>query len=194
MNLEAVNGCCRTGEGTVGKNDPGAESPAYSWGVIGAIGAAGAISPGVASELFTELSSFTKFRDRIDGLLRDLKASPADAKKLGEVAIGETQFGDPAWAEASGLYSSYQNVITELETLSKLLSDSIEGLGIAVLAAHTGYENLDDDIRDRMLAIKRGAEEHYEGEYNPVPNEGKQGGGQPTTTPQPSPTKETGSA
>ncbi|MFI5771736.1 hypothetical protein ACIA74_24990 [Streptomyces sp. NPDC051658] len=178
----------------MGQSDPGAESPAYPLSFLGAVGAMGAVSPGAAGELVTELSSFTKFRDRIDELLRNLKASPADAKKLGEVAIGKTQFGDPAWAEASGLYTSYQKVVTELETLSKLLSDSIEGLGIAVLAAHKGYENLDDDIRDRMLAIKRGAEKHYEGEYNPVPSEGKQDGGQPATTPQPSPTKETGAA
>ncbi|MFI6727256.1 hypothetical protein [Streptomyces atratus] len=158
------------------------------------MGAMGAVAPQAVGELVTELSSFTKFRERVEEILRDLKASPADTKKLGEVAIGKTQFGEPAWAEASGLHASYKKVVTELETLSKLLSDSIEGMSIAVLAAHKGYENLDDDIRDRMLAIKRGAEKHYEGEYNPVPNEGKQDGGQPATTPQPSPTKETGAA
>lgn len=178
----------------MGQSDPGAESSAYPLAVMGGMGAIGAVAPQAVGDLVTELSSFTKFRDRIDELLRNLKASPADAKKLSEVAIGKTQFGDPAWAEASGLYASYQKVVTELETLSKLLSDSIEGLGIAVLAAHKGYENLDDDIRDRMLAIKWGAEKHYEGEYNPVPNEGKQDGGQSATTPQPSPTKETGAA
>ncbi|MFE6681815.1 hypothetical protein [Streptomyces sp. NPDC057729] len=129
-------------------------------------------------ELVTELSSFTKFRERVDELLRDLKASPADTKKLGEVTIGDTQFGDPAWAEASGLHASYKKVVTELETLSKLLSDSIEGLSIAVLASHKGYENVDDDIRDRMLAIKSHTQEHYDGVYNPVPEEGKPAGGQ----------------
>ncbi|MEE1809593.1 hypothetical protein [Streptomyces sp. BE133] len=178
----------------MGQSDPGAESSAYSLGVLGGMGAVGAVAPGAVGELVTELSSFTKFRERVEEILRDLKASPADAKKLGEVAIGKTQFGDPAWAEASGLYTSYQKVVTELETLSKLLSDSIEGLGIAVLASHKGYENIDEDIRDRMLAIKRGAEKHYEGAYNPVPNESKQDGEQPATTPQPSPTKDTGSA
>ncbi|MFF2330738.1 MULTISPECIES: hypothetical protein [unclassified Streptomyces] len=162
----------------MGQNDPGAESSAYPLAVLGGMGAIGAVAQNAVGELVTELSSFTKFRERVEEILRDLKASPADAKKLGEVAIGKTQFGDPAWAEAAGLHTSYQKVITELETLSKLLSDSIEGLGIAVLAAHKGYENLDDDIRDRMLAIKRGAEKHYDGEYNPVPEEGKPGSGQ----------------
>ncbi|MEU1123616.1 hypothetical protein ABZ371_08545 [Streptomyces sp. NPDC005899] len=150
---------------------------------------AGAVA---AMELATELTSFTKFRDHVDEILRDLKKSPADAKKLGEVSIEKTQFGDPSWAEASGLFTSYQKVVTELETLSKLLSESIEGMSIAVLAAHKGYENLDDDIRDRMLAIKRDAEKHYPGEYNPVPGEGQQGGGQAAATPKPSPTEQTG--
>lgn len=157
----------------MGQSDPGAESSAYSLGVLGGMGAIGAVAQNAVGDLVTELSSFTKFRTRIEELLRDLKASPADAKTVGEVAIDASQFGDPAWAEASGLHTSYQKVVTELETLSKLLSDSIEGLGIAVLASHKGYENLDDDIRDRMLAIKMDTQEHYDGVYNPVPEEGK---------------------
>ncbi|WP_232837671.1 hypothetical protein [Streptomyces atratus] len=159
----------------MGQSDPGAESSAYPLAVWGGMGAIGAVAPQAVGELVTELSSFTKFRERVEEILHDLKASPADTKKLGEVTIGDTQFGDPAWAEASGLHTSYKKVVTELETLSKLLSDSIEGMSIAVLAAHKGYENVDDDIRDRMLAIKREAQEHYDGVYNPVPEEGKPG-------------------
>lgn len=161
----------------MGESGPGTESSGYPLAVLGGIGAIGAVAPQAVGELVTELSSFTKFRTRIDELLRDLKASPANSKTLGEVSIGATQFGDPAWTEASGLHTAYQKVVTELETLSNLLSDSIEGLGIAVLASHKGYENLDDDIRDRMLAIKRDTQEHYDGVYNPVPEEGKPTGG-----------------
>ncbi|MEI7034957.1 hypothetical protein [Streptomyces pratensis] len=127
----------------------------------GFIGGAIAAAQSTVNELYTELQSFTKFRDRIDEILVDLKASPAGPEKLGEVSIGKTQFGDPAWAEASGLFASYEKVVGELESLSKLLSASIEGMGIAVLASHKGYENVDDDIRARMLAIKASVEEHY---------------------------------
>jgi hypothetical protein len=130
-------------------------------------------------DLVTELNSFTKFRDRIDQLLSDLKGSPADPKKLSEDPITPTQFGDPAWSEATVLFKSYQTVITELESLSKLLSDSIEGMSIAVLASHKGYENLDEDIRERMLAIKADAQDHYGGEYNPVPDRAKPGDREP---------------
>lgn len=81
-----------------------------------------------------------------------------------------TQFGGGhnGWAEAADLFLSYQTVITQLESLSKLLSDSIEGMGIAVLASHKGYENLDVDIRRRMLAINDNAQAHYGGSYDPT--------------------------
>ncbi|QNE79380.1 hypothetical protein F0344_22710 [Streptomyces finlayi] len=133
-------------------------------------------------DLYTELQSFTKFRDRIDELLQDLKASPADAKKVGEDRVAPTEFGDVAWTEAQGLYGSYKTVITELENLSKMLSDSIEGMGIAVLASHKGYENMDEDIRARMRAISGSTEEHYGGEY--VPDEPSAKSAEPTPTPQ----------
>ncbi|GAA2960228.1 MULTISPECIES: hypothetical protein [Streptomyces] len=155
----------------------GGAGPSLGWPFGGIVEAV----QDTVGDLVTELQSFTKFRDRIDEILRNLKESPADAKKLGEVSIGKSQFGDSKWTEASLLFSSYREVVTELETLSKLLSDSIEGMGIAVLAAHNGYENLDDDIRDRMLAIRRGTQEHYDGDYNPVPGEGKPDAGQPTS-------------
>ncbi|WP_234433323.1 hypothetical protein [Streptomyces sp. NRRL WC-3549] len=119
--------------------------------------------------LATELSSFTQFRDHIDEILRDLKASPAGPTKLGEDPLTRPQFGggDMLWAEAASLFISYQKVVTELESLSKLLSEAIEGMSIAVLASHKGYENLDIDIRRRMLAIAGSAKEHYGGEYIP---------------------------
>ncbi len=46
------------------------------------------------------------------------------------------------WAEATDPFASYETVISELEKLSTLLSDSIEGLSIAVLTSHKGYENV----------------------------------------------------
>ncbi|MFD5134712.1 hypothetical protein ACFWMX_00335 [Streptomyces sp. NPDC058378] len=137
-----------------------------------------------AASLATELTSFTKFRSRIDELLRDLKESPAGPQKLGEDPMSRQQFGggDNRWAEAASLFTSYQTVITELETLSKLLSDCIEGMSIAVLASHNGYANIDDDLRRRMLAISAGAEEHYGGKYDPSQGSAKQSGGQSSAT------------
>ncbi|MFF8912203.1 hypothetical protein ACF08M_02505 [Streptomyces sp. NPDC015032] len=129
---------------------------------MGGIGAIGAVAPQAVGELVTELSSFTRFRNRIDELLRNLKASPAGPGKVGEDAVLREKFGGGRgeWLEADGLYKSYSTVIKELEQLSKLLSDSIEGMSIAVLASHKGYEHVDLDVRQRMLAIQGSTEEH----------------------------------
>ncbi|MFC5914990.1 hypothetical protein [Streptomyces pulveraceus] len=159
-------------------NEPGAEPPTYPWSVIGAVGAAGAISPGAAGELFAELSSFTKFRDRIDGLLHDLKTSPAGPGKVGEDTMGRERFGGGKgeWTEADALHGSYSEVIKELTELSQLLSDSIEGMSIAVLGAHKGYENVDLEVRSRMIAIQDGMRAHHRAEQAEA---AKQGDGRP---------------
>jgi hypothetical protein len=147
-----------------------------SW-ASGLFGAATAATADVA----TELSSFTEFRRRVDELIRDLKGSEAGPAKVGEEPLARHQFGggDGSFAEASGLFAAYNTVITELESLSKLLSDSMEGMGIAVLASHKGYENIDLDIRDRMTAISAETTEHYGGSYDPgTPQRGTGTGGQ----------------
>ncbi|MEU1316161.1 hypothetical protein [Streptomyces tibetensis] len=128
----------------------------------------------------TELSSFTKFRTRVDELIRDLQGSDAGPRKIGQEQLVRHQLGggDGAWAEAAGLFTAYETVISELETLSKLLSDSMEGMGIAVLASHKGYQNIDLDIRDRMAAISAETTEHYGGSYDPgLPQQGQTSGG-----------------
>ncbi|MFJ7492351.1 hypothetical protein ACIQZB_14065 [Streptomyces sp. NPDC097727] len=119
-----------------------------------------------AGELVTELTSFTKFRDRIDELLHSLRMSAAGPGKVGEDSVLREKFGGGRgeWSEADGLYKSYSTVIKELEQLSKLLSDSIEGMSIAVLASHKGYEHVDLDVRQRMLAIQGSTEEHHKAE------------------------------
>ncbi|MFF1835920.1 hypothetical protein ACFVXE_17205 [Streptomyces sp. NPDC058231] len=130
------------------------------------MGALGAVASGAMGELVTELSSFTKFRDRIDELLRNLKASPAGPGKVAEDTVGREKFGGGAgaWGEADALHGAYSRVIKELEQLSQLLSDSIEGMNIAVLASHKGYEHVDLDVRQRMLAIKSSTEAHHKAE------------------------------
>lgn len=125
-------------------------------------GAGPAAPDNTRGELVTELSSFTGFRDRVDELLSGLKASPAAPGRLGEDPMGRGRLGGGtgSWTEADALHGAYRVVIKELERLSTRLSDSIEGLGIAVLASHAGYENVDADIRDRALAIRSHADGH----------------------------------
>ncbi|MEU9621817.1 hypothetical protein [Streptomyces sp. NPDC048155] len=120
------------------QGDQGAEPSAYPLAVIGTIGA---VAQNAVGELVAELSSFTKFRDPIDVLLHDLKASPAAPGKVCEETIGREKFGggNKWWTEAEALHVSYSAVIKELEGLPQLLSGSIEGMSIAALASHKGY-------------------------------------------------------
>ncbi|MER6498155.1 hypothetical protein ABT218_01725 [Streptomyces sp. NPDC001455] len=135
-------------------------------GALGAISPIGAVAQAAVGDLVTELSSFTKFRDRVDELLRDLKGSPAGPGKVGQDRVARVHFGGDSgeWAEANALHGAYSTVIKELEQLSRLLSDSIEGMSIAVLASHKGYEHVDLDVRDRMLAIQNRTNAHYAAE------------------------------
>lgn len=130
-------------------------------GLFDSISAAGRKAAG---DIATELTSFTKFQQRVDELIRDLKGSPAGDGKVGEEQLSRAQFGggDGAWADAAGLFTSYRDVIKQLESLSKLLSDSMEGMKIAVLASHRGYQNIDVDIRNRMARIYAETAKHYE--------------------------------
>ncbi|MFE2045087.1 hypothetical protein ACFXAZ_30080 [Streptomyces sp. NPDC059477] len=139
-----------------------------AWGAGLLAGPFGVLGSAVG-DIVTEFTSFTEFKRRVDELIRDLKESPAGPGQVGEEPLSRVQFGggDGQWAEATGLFSSYETVIGELESLSRLLSGSIEGMGIAVQASHKGYENLDLDVRDRMAAISAETTEHYGGTYDP---------------------------
>jgi hypothetical protein len=124
---------------------------------------------GAAADVMTELSSFTKFQKHIDELIRDLKESPASAHQVGtdQPARGHFGGGEGAWGAADTMGTAHELVIGELEKLSKLLSDSIEGMGLAVLASHKGYENVDADVRDRLHAISAEATKNFGGKYVP---------------------------
>ncbi|MEU1464411.1 hypothetical protein ABZ467_27645 [Streptomyces sp. NPDC005727] len=131
-----------------------------------------------AADVMAELTSFTKFQERIDELVRDLKSSPASSHHVGTDQPARCHFGGGAgaWRSADALDTAHEKVIGELEKLSKLLSDSIEGMGIAVLASNKGYENVDADVRDRLHAITAETKKSFGGQYvTYLPNE-KAGG------------------
>jgi hypothetical protein len=86
------------------------------------------------------------FECLVDELIRDLKGSQAGPAKIGQEQLIRHQLGggDGAWSDAAGMFTAYETVISDLGKLSKLLSDSMEGTGIAVLASHKGYERAFD--------------------------------------------------
>ncbi|MEV6328294.1 hypothetical protein [Streptomyces sp. NPDC051909] len=101
--------------------------------------------------------SMLEFKRGVDELIADLLASPAAPKnmKADQVARGQFGGGGAAWIEANEIFTSYKSVLAELTRLSGLLSDCLEGLGIAVGISKNGMEDTDEDIRAKMLDISR---------------------------------------
>ncbi|MEU8619196.1 hypothetical protein [Streptomyces sp. NPDC048623] len=99
--------------------------------------------------------SMMEFKKGVDELIADLLASPAAPKNMSSDQVVRGQFGGggAAWIEAHEIFSSYKSVLAELTRLSGLLSDCLEGLGIAVGISKNGMEETDEDIRAKMLAI-----------------------------------------
>ncbi|HET6360227.1 hypothetical protein [Streptomyces sp.] len=130
------------------------------------------VNPALASMLY-DPESMGDFKKSIDKLISDLNGSEAGPKKVDDEPASREHFGGggAGWIEASGLFGAYNNVITQLKQLSQLLADSMEGMGIAVVASKEGYGDMDDDIRRRMLEIHQRTEKHYDFEKDPVAQE-----------------------
>ncbi|MFC9588233.1 hypothetical protein ACFTUC_00190 [Streptomyces sp. NPDC056944] len=99
--------------------------------------------------------SMQKFKQGVEELITQLQGSDASAPKLKSDPVTRTQFGGggAAWGEAQGAYSAYNEVLGRLVELSGLLNDCLEGLGIAVVASKNGMEEMDDDIKRKMIQI-----------------------------------------
>lgn len=140
------------------------------------------VNPALASMLY-DPESMTSFKKRVDDLLANLQGSPAAPKKWGDRQLTRSEFGggDKAWAEAAGLFTAYDTVVSQLQQLSQLLADSMEGMGIAVRSSQVGYGNMDDDIRRRMASIHTHTKKYYDPKLDPTVAE-KNGDG--TTQPE----------
>ncbi|MER5311243.1 hypothetical protein ABT034_26025 [Streptomyces sp. NPDC002773] len=99
--------------------------------------------------------SMTEFKSSIDGLIDMLTSSEADKTKMNAEPVLRVQFGGggAAWSEANGVHTSYTTVLRQLTELSGLLQDCLEGLGIAVVASKDGFQQMDDDIKQKMIGI-----------------------------------------
>ncbi|WP_328944434.1 hypothetical protein OG259_25885 [Streptomyces sp. NBC_00250] len=99
--------------------------------------------------------SMQKFKLRVDELIEQLNGSDASSGKLKSDPVSRTQFGGggAAWGEAQNAYAAYDETLGRLVALSGLLKDCLEGLGIAVVASKNGMEEMDDDIKRKMIDI-----------------------------------------
>ncbi|MEV6396446.1 hypothetical protein AB0M39_16970 [Streptomyces sp. NPDC051907] len=119
---------------------------------LGALGMLPFVGGAVAAaKMVTEMESMSTFKKEIDKILLELEGSEAAPDKVSADRLEPGHLGKPEFRESAFLYGTYMVVHDELEKLSKILAQQIDGLSIAVQASQVGYENIDDDIRRRML-------------------------------------------
>ncbi|MEU9014136.1 hypothetical protein AB0D12_31085 [Streptomyces sp. NPDC048479] len=107
--------------------------------------------------MLVEAETLTTFRKKADDILTKLLGSQASPKQLADEKMVREELGggQGAFIEAQELFGAYESVVTQLKQLSKMLSDSVDGLSIAVQASQSGYEEMDDDVKRRMRALNR---------------------------------------
>ncbi|MEV5150305.1 hypothetical protein [Streptomyces sp. NPDC052727] len=110
-----------------------------------------------AANLEASGEALGKFVGQVDEVLSALEGSAGNPAKVGAQTIRATSLtsgGESEFPEAHGLYKQYTRVHHELTTLSKTLHLQIEAIGIAVAGAHKGFENLEEEQRQRFWAIQ----------------------------------------
>ncbi|WP_215449283.1 hypothetical protein [Streptomyces sp. ATCC 21386] len=118
---------------------------------------AGGVSAARAANLEASGEALDKFVKRVDAVLRDLETSAGNPTRVGAQTIRSTSLSagaDGIFPEADGLYMQYNRVHRELTSLSKILHLQIEATAIAVQGAHWGFDNLEEELRQRFYAIQ----------------------------------------
>ncbi|MGW7101099.1 DUF2563 family protein [Streptomyces sp. NPDC054838] len=159
-------------------------------GLQGIIGASSGVADAImrqAKALEVEYETLSGFKKLVDAQLKKLGGSPADPAKLEHGTLPSGTLGT-GFAEAEALFKAYGTVHTQLMNLSKGLADQIEGLGIAISTGGKGFEGVDEETRQRMLAIAQRAKKEYDRDLLAKQGQ-KEHQPQGATTPAPGPSK-----
>lgn len=116
----------------------------------------GGTAPSPNADLKRGLEALKRFRRRIETLLTEYEGSAGGSKEVGAHKISRASFSGAgsAFPAADGLYSQYDQVHERLTSLSKMLGNQIDAMSIAVHGADVGFDNLDEDLRQRFWAIQ----------------------------------------
>lgn len=116
----------------------------------------GGTAPSSDADLRRGLEALKTFRRRVNTLLTEFQGSAGGSSEVGGYKLSRGSFsgGGSAFPAADGLYSQYNQVHERLTSLSKMLGDQIDAMSIAVHGADVGFDNLDEDLRQRFWAIQ----------------------------------------
>lgn len=105
-----------------------------------------------------ELETLTQFKDRVDGILKELDGSKASQSSVRSQEVNRASFGGE-FAEAQDLYTEYNRVHAQLTKLSGVLGSQIEAMRIAVHAAEKDFRGVDEDVKRRFWQIQAQAQQ-----------------------------------
>ncbi|AWK11477.1 hypothetical protein AB0I99_11125 [Streptomyces spongiicola] len=111
---------------------------------------------GAARDLERGAGALKRFQERVNALLAEFEEGEAGRSKLATQAVPRSSFSAPGagFLEADGLHAQYDRVHSEIVRLSRSLGDQIEMLSIAVRGAEIGFDNLEENLRQRFHSIQ----------------------------------------
>ncbi|MFC9915160.1 hypothetical protein [Streptomyces sp. NPDC127197] len=140
----------------------------------------GGVSAARAADLEASGEALSDFVSRVDAVLRGLEESAGNPSKVGAQTIKASSLSNgraDVFPEAHSLYAQYNSVHEQLTTLSKTLHLQIEAIGIAVKGASIGFDNLEEEQRQRFWAIQWEIDQIQDRKSGQHAGEGKSGMG-----------------
>ncbi|MCH0560860.1 fungal transcription factor regulatory middle homology region domain-containing protein [Streptomyces sp. MUM 16J] len=122
------------------------------------------MSDGGGSDLRRGLGALEIFQKRVHDALSTFESSPGASPNIARHAIGRASFSgaNVPFTEAHILYVQYKQVHERLTRLSKSLGLHIEALRLAVKAADTDYDDVDEEVRRRFWEIQSHLHQEYQ--------------------------------
>jgi hypothetical protein len=122
------------------------------------------VSDGGGSDLRRGLEALQIFRKKVNDALKTFDDSPGASPNIAEHAIKRASFSgtEIPFSEAADLHGQYERVHERLTYLSKSLGLHIEALKIAVQAADAGYDNVEEEVRQRFWAIQSHLDQEHQ--------------------------------
>jgi hypothetical protein len=105
-----------------------------------------------AQAVKVEVENLQTFKNKVDALLADLDGSPASHGQVSQQQLQSWQLGQN-FGQAGDLLSAYNTVHANLEQLSKTLSLQIEAMSASIDMAAKGYDNADEEQRQKFQSI-----------------------------------------
>ncbi|WP_052391375.1 hypothetical protein [Streptomyces sp. NRRL B-24484] len=99
-----------------------------------------------------EVENLQTFKNKVDAILKDLDGSPASHGEVSQQQLQSWQLGQN-FGQAGSLMSAYATVHANLEQLSRTLSLQIEAMSASIDMAARGYDNADEEQRQKFHSI-----------------------------------------